>query len=461
MNHSAAGQRYILSDALWPAGQATITYSFNDLILHADGERENSLGRSLSPDLRDIVREAMDAWESVCGVEFVEVADSTRANVRIGWQPYSAADPIYVSDGPGSTLGITWTWFSGNGISRQSVVFDPADSFTSTGFYDTALHELGHVLGIDHSDVRGAVLAGLPTTPYSDQPGRDHLTDDDIAAAQRLWGAPGGTRPPSEPDDGGRTLQGGSGNDTIRGEAGDDTIRGEAGDDRLLGGPGNDSILGGPGNDWLWGQEGNDHLGGDAGRDILYGMSGNDQLFGGYGGDVILGGSGDDDIIADDGAHDDGAGVAARGDGDDNVWGESGNDTIWGEGGNDFLAGGIGNDQLYGEGGRDYLAGESGHDHLVGGPGYDVLAGGSGNDRLIGGAEGDTFFGQGGADHFEYNGGTAWLMDLGPDEGDTVVFGNGASVIGLIQVGWHARLDMSDGGTIYAAWTNVEELDFI
>ena len=348
MNHSIAGQRYILSDALWPAGQATITYSFNDLILHADGERENSLGRSLSPDLRDIVREAMDAWESVCGVEFVEVADSTRANVRIGWQPYSAADPIYVSDGPGSTLGITWTWFSGNGISRQSVVFDPADSFTSTGFYDTALHELGHVLGIDHSDVRGAVLAGLPTTPYSDQPGRDHLTDDDIAAAQRLWGAPGGTRPPNEPDDGGRTLQGGSGNDTI-----------------------------------------------------------------------------------------------------------------WGEGGNDFLAGGTGNDQLYGEGGRDYLAGESGHDYLVGGPGHDVLAGGSGNDRLIGGAEGDTFFGQGGADHFEYNGGTAWLMDLDPDEGDTVVFGNGASVIGLIQVGWHARLDMSDGGTIYAAWTNIEDLDFI
>ena len=485
---------YIVYGARWPSGQTTITYSFNDFILTGDGSREETLGSSLTPNLRQIVREAMDAWERACGVEFVEVRDSTGADVRIGWQPYSAIDPDYASDGPGSTLAVTWTWSLGSVISRQSVAFDHAELWTDTSFYDTALHELGHVLGIDHSNVRDVVMSGLPTTPYADvnPSGRDGLTSDDIAAARALWGPPGGGTGPTTSTDGddlvlgtggADSLWGGLGSDTIRGFGGDDylvggrggenespgdgadlieggrgndRIWGESGDDVLLGGPDDDKVDGGPGRDRIWGEAGDDTLAGGGGIDILFGMSGDDEMFGGYGWDILLGGAGDDFILGDLGASDDGTLSAARGDGNDRVWGEGGNDTIWGEGGNDFLAGGTGNDRLYGEGGRDYLAGGSGNDTLVGGSGYDILTGGAGNDTLVGGAEGDTFFGQAGADRFEYNGGTLWLMDL--DEYDVFFFANGATVIDLTQAGWHARMDMSDGGTIYAAWTDVDDL---
>ena len=256
--------------------------------------------------------------------------------------------------------------------------------------------------------------------------------------------------------EGSDTLEGGSGSDTLSGLGGSDTLRGNDGEDRLLGGTGNDVVSGGRGGDWLWGQNGDDYLFGGDGVDILFGMSGNDVLFGDYGGDILLGGSGNDYIYGDYGGTDDGTPGARNGDGNDRVWGEGGNDTIWGEGGDDFLAGGTGNDQLYGEGGRDYLAGESGHDYLVGGSGYDVVAGGSGNDLLIGGTEGDTFFGQQGADDFYYNGGTLWVMDFG--DGEDSVFYENATPANVVQDGDHTRFDMSDGGTIYLAWTNASGL---
>lgn len=444
-----AGQRYVLSDYRWPAAQTTVTWSFNDLVLDSDDNREDVLGASLPDGYRDIVREAMQAWESVCGVRFVEVDDSPDANVRIGWQPVVSPDPELMSDGPGSTLGVTWSWYQGNTNDEQAVVFDPAEAWTGTMLYDTALHELGHVLGISHSAVPDVVLSGPPHTRYASQPGRDQLRPDDIAAARELWG------PPPEPSG----ARGTPGNDTLSGGAGADVLDGGGGDDRLLGGAGNDSILGGPGDDWLWGQDGLDTLRGGEGADILFGMDGQDFIDGGYGPDIILGGAGDDSIVGDPGAGDDRVPAAADGDGDDRVWGEDGHDTLRGEGGDDFLAGGTGNDRMYGDGGRDYLAGGDGDDSLHGGTGYDVLAGGSGDDTLIGGAEGDTFFGQSGADHFEYNGGTSWVMDFEIGR-DVLLVANGATFTSSAQVGAHARYDLSDGGTLFLAWTNADDADF-
>ena len=452
-----ASQPYVLESFRWPVGQTTITYSFNDstIDLYSTG-REDALGNSLSSDLRGIVREAMDAWESVCGVRFVEVADT--ANVRIGWQPDTPLDPNYVSDGEGGRVGITFTWYSGNVIDEQAVVFDPAENWDDVSFYDVALHELGHVLGIDHSDVYSSVLSTPPYTLYADQPGRDQLTADDIAAARALWGQPGSGPPTSRPPTPNIERYGTPGNDTIIGNAGDDTMYGFGGDDRLLGGAGNDSIVGGTGNDWLWGEGGNDALLGGDGVDILFGMNGDDGIGGGYGRDIILGGSGNDFILGDFGALDDGTSAAGYLDGNDGIWGGGGHDTIWGAGGDDFLAGGTGNDRIYGEGGQDYLAGESGNDALDGGAGYDVIVGGSGSDTLIGGPEGDTFFGQQGADRFDYNGGTVWVMDFNNME-DVLVTSNGATFTNSAQAGWHARYDLSDGGTIFLAWTNVGDVD--
>ena len=54
-------------------------------ILVTDTTRDAKLGLTLKENYRNIVREAMDAWEKVCGVTFREVADDPDNDIRIGW----------------------------------------------------------------------------------------------------------------------------------------------------------------------------------------------------------------------------------------------------------------------------------------------------------------------------------------------------------------------------------------
>ena len=65
--------------------------------------------------MRSLIRDAFDAWESVCGVDFVEVSDSSSSDIRIGW-----TSPGY-SDGPGGTLAYyqAWTWTGTTTTSQQ------------------------------------------------------------------------------------------------------------------------------------------------------------------------------------------------------------------------------------------------------------------------------------------------------------------------------------------------------
>lgn len=405
---------YALEEFSWPAGTTTLTYSFNDFIISSDVGREDSLGFKLTDERRDLVREAIAAWENVCGVDFVEVPDSAAANIRIGWQPESGAPAEYLSDGAGGTLGITWTWYFDTTTDEVSIAFDLAESWTDELFYDTALHELGHAMGIDHSNVSDVVMSGPPLTEYADQVGRDQLSSDDIAAAQALWGSP------NQSTAGDDTLRGGSGRDTIYGGAGNDYIDGGGDADFLYGGTGNDLLSGGPGNDLIAGQAGNDSLFGDEGNDRLWGGGGDDSFLGGTGND-LLGGSTGNDFLAGEAGNDTLAGQAgedtlAGNEGNDRLWGGGGDDTLLGNEGRDLLVSHHGDDLLGGGEDNDTLAGQEGNDTLVGDSGDDRLYGGLGNDGLGGGEGNDTLYGFAGDDRLNGGEGNDFLSgDTGSD----------------------------------------------
>ena len=181
-------RNYVLESFQWPEGTTTLTWSFATLNIPFDGDRDDLFGYSMAEEDQDIVRQAIAAWEAVCGIDFVEVPDSAHADIRIGWSFYVDGD------GAGGNISTTTSWFFGDTTLAVGIVFDPAEAWTDELLYDATLHEIGHAMGIDHSDVRGAVMAGYPTTPYAGQYGRDELTPDDIAAAQALYGSPfGGT----------------------------------------------------------------------------------------------------------------------------------------------------------------------------------------------------------------------------------------------------------------------------
>ena len=432
---------YELYPTRWPP-ETTLTYSFAEYNFGADPER--TFGSSFDEEARQLVREAFAAWSAVSGVTFVEVQDSPSANIRMGWQSGSQ------SDGRGDTVAEATTWYIGNETQQVAIVFDSADLVTgswvqivngvhSSGyyyneelFYDAALHEIGHAIGIDHSDSPNAVMSGLPATPYFDQVGRDQLTPDDVAAAQALWGEPYQT---TDGDDSvvgyhlPERILGMAGNDTISGGGGADTLIGGTGDDHLHGGEGNDRLFGQAGDDFVWGDSGNDVLAGQIGNDILHGGEGNDRLFGGYQNDTLIGGEGRDWVS-----------------------GGSGDDILEGGRDNDVLTGFHGNDTLRGDEGNDRLRAGQGDDTLEGGPGNDTLQGAGGDDLLNGGGGNDAFYGNAGADVFVFDRGNGHdvIRDFadGEDIIDLTAFGlvNGLDDVGITAYQGGARLDLSEHG---------------
>jgi Ca2+-binding RTX toxin-like protein len=338
---------------------------------------------------QNAIRRAFATWESVCNIDFVEVADSSTVDIRLGW------DSI---DGRSGKLAQCYTSWSGKTINDADIRFDTAENWSSEkSLYAAALHEIGHALGLEHFDGASSIM----NTYY----GVLALTSGDIQAVRTLYGfvrtSYVGTAANDKFDlhslklaltisggSGNDFLWGGSANDRLFGNAGRDIIIGDRGsdtiygdndatsvtgsNDQLLGGYGNDSLHGGGGNDYLHGEWDNDKLNGGAGSDLIYGGFGADLLNGGDGNDILWGATptvpqgqwfGSAIVLTRNGV----TGAALS-----EAW------TIAGEvqqsdASNDTLSGGAGNDVLYGNGGNDALYGGVGNDTLVGGAGYDYF----------------------------------------------------------------------------------------
>lgn len=107
-----------------------------------------------------------------------------RNGSRNGFTEVSMATTIYGSKFGDGTLAVTLLNYSGRQMSETDVIFNTGSSqkFDSyrgfsggkgSDFHRIALHELGHVLGLDHSKDSSAVM----NATYS---GSDHLQQDDL-----------------------------------------------------------------------------------------------------------------------------------------------------------------------------------------------------------------------------------------------------------------------------------------
>jgi chitinase len=149
------------------------------------------------------INTSMAKWSAVCKISFSYLGETATGfslpsssidgvNV-IGWDPTGLTAP---------TTGLTQVaWNGSNNIVDAEIRLNAAYSATyspSSNFDATVTHEVGHSLGLDHSDVEGQVMSGPPLTSYD---GIASLRSDDIAGCVNLYGAPGGGSPPPPPPD--------------------------------------------------------------------------------------------------------------------------------------------------------------------------------------------------------------------------------------------------------------------
>ena len=151
-------------------------------------------------DAADAVAQAFATWARVVPVALSRTTTSADAGVEVRWQP--AADPdhdmvggiVAHADWPGTCAVVTDSL-------PKPLHFDATEHAwvvgETTGAYDVetiALHEIGHLLGLRHSTVRGAVM--FPTA----NAGSTHrdLHADDVAAVTGLYADRRRARPGSE-----------------------------------------------------------------------------------------------------------------------------------------------------------------------------------------------------------------------------------------------------------------------
>lgn len=150
---------------------------------------------------------ALAIWNSyIRRTQFAVVRDST-APIRHGNGVNNVffGDNVYGTSFSGA-VAITTEWTSRGVRTEGDVIFNTQYAWNSYRgalrraagggtLYDirrVAIHEFGHVLGLDHPDEAGQIVAAIMNSSVSNL---DTVQPDDIAGAQALYGARGGGGP--------------------------------------------------------------------------------------------------------------------------------------------------------------------------------------------------------------------------------------------------------------------------
>ena len=144
----------------------------------------------LLPSTQDeLLEEAFNSWAKVCNLRFKMVRGTTfNPNLKI----YKGRGSQDGFDGPFGTLAYAYLPSRPKYTGSLVMKFDNDETWLAAStrergilYLNVAAHEIGHLLGLDHSRERGALMA-----PYYDPNVEKPQKHDDIPRIQSLYGPP-------------------------------------------------------------------------------------------------------------------------------------------------------------------------------------------------------------------------------------------------------------------------------
>ncbi len=172
-----------------PLSEGALAFSLRDPWDHTDLTYffHNCPSKLDCDEANNAIRQGLMEWTKVSAVTFEEVDSADDADIEIRWVD-SNTDP----EGELGTVGgvLAYCYFPRYG---GDMFIDDAEPWTigDGGEFDllaTATHEMGHGIGLGHSEFTNAIM--YPYSGYADAIG-----PDDRAAIQSLYGPPTGTTP--------------------------------------------------------------------------------------------------------------------------------------------------------------------------------------------------------------------------------------------------------------------------